>query len=75
MEDINTCYSTVFDILKKMPRTEVAELEVKVYKSFADYHHTYLSKLVEPVKLREVLRKGCDFYKSALSKVVGLIDK
>ena len=53
----------------------MAELEVKVYKSFADYHHTYLSKLVEPVKLREVLRKGCDFYKSALSKVVGLIDK
>lgn len=24
VKDINTCYSTVFDILKKMPRTEVA---------------------------------------------------
>lgn len=24
VKDINTCYSTVFDILKKMPRTEAA---------------------------------------------------
>lgn len=58
-----------------MPRTEVAELEIKVYKSFADYHHSYLSNLVEPAKLKEVLKKACDFYKSALGKVIGLIEK
>lgn len=58
-----------------MPRTEAAELEVKVYKSFADYHHSYLSNMVELNRVKEVLKKSCDFYRSALSKVVALIEK
>jgi hypothetical protein len=75
VKDINRCYAIIFDIVKRIPRSDALELEIKIYQSFANYHFSFLLRLVEPNKTREVLKKSLDFYKSALSKVVAQIER